>query len=63
MEGSQLFIEFQHANLNQKVYLARALIFAYYYSETHKCTLVIATGGATVPVKESVDEVLKKVRS
>jgi hypothetical protein len=55
------FIEVTHANNGQIVYLPVALIFAFYYSEGHKCTLITASGGAMVPVKETVDEIKAKM--
>lgn len=57
------FIEVTHANNNSKVFVPVALIFAVYYSEGHKCTLVTASGGAMIPVKESPDEVKAKMLS
>jgi len=37
--------------------ISKQLIFAYYYSEAHKSTLLLATGGAMVPVKETVETI------
>lgn len=55
------FIEVTHANNNSKIYVPVTQIFAYYYSEGHKATLLLATGGAMLPVKETVDEIKAKM--
>lgn len=55
------FIEVTHANQHTKVYVPVTQIFAYYYSEGHKATLLLATGGAMLPIKESPDEVKAKM--
>jgi hypothetical protein len=60
---SMKFIAVTHANNNSIVYIPVNQIFAYYYSEGHKATLLVATGGAMIPVKESVDEVKAKMLS
>jgi hypothetical protein len=52
-------LKFTHANLNTPIYLVKVLIFAWYYSEAHKSTLILSAGGAMVPVKESVEDVDK----
>lgn len=57
------FIELTHANTSQKVIVPAALVFAFYHSEGHKCTLVLASGGAMLPVKETPDEVKAKLSS
>jgi hypothetical protein len=62
-EDTKTFIELTHANTNKKIVVSKPLIFAFYFSETHKCTLILATGGAMLPVKESEDEIKEKMRS
>lgn len=54
--GIQL-LKLTHANLNQTMFVPRALIAAWYHSPGHKCTHVVASGGAVFPALESVDEV------
>jgi hypothetical protein len=56
-------IKLTHANHNNSVYIAVPLFFCAYYSTGHKCTHVMATGGAIVPVSESPDEVMKLVEN
>ncbi len=62
MNQDKLLIEVTHATLNSKVFVARALIFSFYWSDTHKATLLLAVGGAMLPVKESVDEIKSKLQ-
>ena len=57
------FIEVTHANNAAKIFVPVNQIFAVYYSEGHKATLVMATGGAMIPVKETADEVKAKMLS
>lgn len=54
-------LEFSHANLDTKVAVVKQQIFSVYYSPTHKCTMLLANAGAIIPVKESPDEVRKKM--
>lgn len=54
-------IELTHANLKTKVAVVKSLIFAYWYSDTHKATVVVASGGAMFPVLESVEEIKGKM--
>ena len=54
--------EFTHANLNQTVYVQVVQLYAYYYSEAAKATLLLASGGAIIPIKESVNEVKMRVQ-
>lgn len=56
------FIEFTHANLGTPIYVTVTQVFSVYYSETHKATLLLATGGAMIPVKESLDAVRQKLQ-
>lgn len=50
-------IQLTHANLLKPVKVAKQLVFGVWYSDSHKATLVLASGGAMLPVTESVDEV------
>lgn len=54
-------IEVTHANLNSKIHVVSDLLYAWYYSEAHKATLLLASGGAMLPVKESCNEVEAKI--
>lgn len=56
-------LKFNHANLATPVYIPESLIFAHYYSPGNKATLLVASGGAIVPVSESPEEVSKKLES
>lgn len=49
--------EFNHANMNTKIVVMKDLAFSVYYSPNHKATMIVASGGAIVPVRESVNEV------
>lgn len=51
-----------HANTKVQIEIALPLIFAAYYSEASKCTHVLATGGAIVPVLESPDFVKQHIK-
>jgi len=55
------FIEVTHANTNAAIFVPVSKIFAYYHSEGHKATLLLADGGAMLPVKETPDEVKAKM--
>jgi hypothetical protein len=58
------FFEVTHANHEATPIVVDARqFFAAYYSTTHKCTLLLASGGAMMPVKETVDQVKEKVRA
>lgn len=46
-----------HANRNNPLYIVAQQVYSYYYSEQDKATHVLATGGAIVPVKESLEEI------
>lgn len=56
-----MFITLTHANVKKQAEVAVNLIAAYWYSEAHKATLVMATGGAMIPVLESPEEVRAKI--
>ena len=61
--NASILLEFTHANNRQKVYVAKSLIFSIYYAEVNKCTFILSSGGAILPVSESVEEVRAKVAS
>ena len=50
-------ITLTHANLNEKMDLAAHLVAGFYHSPNHKCTHIVASGGAVFPASESVEEV------
>lgn len=52
-------VKLTHANLKQPLYVAKGLIAGFYYSEGHKCTHVVASGGAVFPALETVDAIQK----
>lgn len=51
------FIDLTHANLNERVAVVAELVAGIYYSPHHKCTMVVASGGAIFPAKESTEEI------
>ena len=55
------FVEFTHATLNTKIVVSKVLLFSFYYSQQLKCTMLLANGGALIPVSESVEEVRAKL--
>lgn len=52
-------IKLTHANTNESVMVDKSLLFAIYYSQHAAATLVVSSGGAIVPVKESVEQVVQ----
>lgn len=46
-----------HANLNTQIDLAAQLIAGFYHSPGHKCTHIVASGGAIFPARETVEEI------
>ena len=52
--------KFTHAQTENTVYLADNLIFAWYAREGS--TYIVANGGASIPVKESVEQVESKLK-
>jgi len=52
-------ITLTHANLGEKIEVAVQQIAAWYNSPGAKCTFVLASGGALLPVSESRDEVTR----
>ena len=56
-------LTFTHANLNRPVEVAAQLVFGFYYSDSHKCVFLVASGGAIIPVSESQEEVRAKLQA
>jgi hypothetical protein len=56
-------LTFTHANLHTPVEVVKEQIFSFYYSGTHKCVLLLAVGGAMIPVSESVESVHEKIKA
>jgi len=53
-----LSIKVTHANSDEEVFISPIQLFGVYHMKEHKSTVLVACGGAMIPVKESVDEVL-----
>lgn len=60
---------FCHANLRDEknmptlVFVALHQIYSFYFSETHRCTHIVSTGGAIIPILEGtsvVEQILKE---
>jgi hypothetical protein len=56
-------LTFTHANLNTPIEVVAGQVFSYYYSNSHKCVLLLAVGGAMIPVAESMEEVREKMQN
>jgi hypothetical protein len=54
-------ISLTHANLGREIIVAREMVFAIYHSEAHKATHVLSSGGAIIPVSETVNQVRELV--
>lgn len=54
-------ISLTHANTNREILVTRELVFSIYYSEAHRATHVLSSGGAIIPVSESVNVVRERV--
>lgn len=50
-------IKVTHANLNTPVEVSVGLIYARYYSAGHKSTMLLSSGGALVPVSETLEQI------
>jgi hypothetical protein len=37
-------------------------VFSFYYSQGHKATLLLATGGAMIPVSEPVEKITEDMK-
>lgn len=49
--------KYTHANLHTEVVVDMDKVFSFYYSQGHKATLLLATGGAMIPVSEPVEKI------
>ena len=56
---SLLGIKVTHANTDEEIFISPQLLFGVYYMDAHKSTVLVANGGAMLPVKETVKEVLE----
>lgn len=56
-------VEFTHATLGIKVSINTDNLFGYYFSESVKATLLLSTGTAVIPVRESTSQVASLVKS
>jgi hypothetical protein len=53
-------IDVTHANIpDTRIAVVIAQIFYTYYSSAAKCTHIVSTGGAFIPVRESVDDITR----
>lgn len=63
MTNKEVVLVLKHANLKkadgtpEELLLSRGLVFGAYRSQAHKCTHVIASGGAMVAVMETPEEI------
>lgn len=49
------FVTFTHANTKREVLITVEHVYAIQFSSAHQATHIISTGGAIVPVAESVE--------
>jgi len=56
-------IRLTHATFNTHIYVPTVSVFSWYHSPNSKCTHIVASGGAMLPVSESVDEVARLYNS
>lgn len=56
-------IKLTHANTKGVMYLPKPQIAGFYFSDGHKCTHVVATGGAVFPAMESVEEIRRLIET
>ena len=54
-------LQFTHAGSGQEVMVIAEQVYGFYWSDTSKATLLISTGTAVVPVRESVEQVTVKL--
>ncbi len=57
-----MFVRFTHANTGREIFITKVQVFSVYYSQAHKCTHILATAGAILPVAETVEEVTTKLQ-
>lgn len=58
-QNQQATFPFTHATTDAKLWVTAALVFGVYHSAATQATHICSTGGAMLPVKESVEEVLR----
>lgn len=56
-------ITVKHANLHTEVAVAVDLLFGWYYSPTHKSTMLVSNAGGLIPCLDSIDEITEKVQT
>jgi hypothetical protein len=56
-------LKFIHANTEAPVQLVAEQVFGWYYSSGQRCSLILSTGGAMVPVKETVEEISRLMQT
>ena len=56
-------LKYTHANLNTEVVVDMDKVFSFYYSQGHKATLLLATGGAMIPVSEPVEKITEDMKT
>ena len=56
-----MIIKLTHANDSQEILVAGPLLVSAKFSDADKCTHVMFTGGAMIPVKENKDEIMSKI--
>lgn len=56
-------VTFTHANFDppREVMVSRELVFAIYYSASHKATHLLSNGGGIIPVRETVEQATRMV--
>lgn len=57
-----MFISLTHANFKREILVVSSLIFSAYHSDAGKCTHVLSTGGAIIPVLETPEVVMGRAR-
>lgn len=58
-----MVLKLTHANTKRDIFVASPLVFACYYSDASKCTHVLASGGAIIPVTETPEIVMNQVEA
>jgi hypothetical protein len=61
-KGFPRHLNLTHANLEKDVSINPQLLFGWYWSDSHKATILISTNGGAIPVsetKEKVDQLMK----
>lgn len=53
--------EFTHANTDQAAMINVHKVFGFYYSDAHKCMLLLSDAGGVFPVKDSKEDIETKL--